>query len=84
MRPANPLHNPFSNRFNEPCKRRADEMQSAEHMAWLKERDVFNDSNRRSADATLVQRSNGWIKTIAAFFGLLALIVTVGVFVTSN
>lgn len=83
MRPANPLHNPFLNRFDEPCRRRVDEMQSAEHMAWLREREAFDGSTQQSIRTTKADQSSGWLKTAAALFGLLVLIVTIGVFVTS-
>jgi hypothetical protein len=83
MRTANPLHNPFSNRFNEPCRRRVDEMQSAEHMAWLREREVFERPTQHSTKTSKPGTSGGWLRTVAALFGLLVLIVTVGVFATS-
>ncbi len=84
MRPANPLHNPFINRFNEPCRRRVDEMQSAEYMAWLRERDEFAGSTQNSNKTLKPHSSSGWLKTAAALLGLLVLIVTVGVFVISS
>jgi hypothetical protein len=40
MRPANSLHNPFINRFNDPVTRRRDEMQCDEYVAWLRERNL--------------------------------------------
>jgi hypothetical protein len=34
----NPFHNPFYNRFNDPCRQRTDDMQSHEYTLWLGER----------------------------------------------
>ena len=34
----NPYHNPFYNRFNDPCRQRLDDMQSHEYTLWLGER----------------------------------------------
>ena len=34
----NPFHNPFYNRFNDPCRQRIDDMQSHEYTLWLGER----------------------------------------------
>jgi len=34
----NPFHNPFYNRFNDPCRQRLDDMQSHEYTLWLGER----------------------------------------------
>jgi hypothetical protein len=34
----NPFHNPFYNRFNDPCRQRIDDMQSHEYTLWLSER----------------------------------------------
>jgi hypothetical protein len=33
-----PFHNPFYNRFNDPCRQRSDDMQSHEYTLWLGER----------------------------------------------
>ena len=33
-----PFHNPFYNRFNDPCRQRIDDMQSHEYTLWLGER----------------------------------------------
>lgn len=33
-----PFHNPFYNRFNDPVKRRLDDMQSHEYTLWLGEK----------------------------------------------
>ena len=33
-----PFHNPFYNRFNDPVKRRQDDMQSHEYSVWLRDR----------------------------------------------
>jgi hypothetical protein len=33
-----PFHNPFYNRFNDPVRRRLDDMQSHEYTLWLSER----------------------------------------------
>ena len=33
----NPYHNPFYNRFNDPCRQRLDDMQSQEYTLWLGE-----------------------------------------------
>ena len=33
-----PFHNPFYNRFNDPVRRRQDDMQSHEYTMWLSER----------------------------------------------
>ena len=34
----NPFHNPFYNRFNDPCRQRIDDLQSHEYTLWLGER----------------------------------------------
>ena len=34
----NPFHNPFYNRFNDPCRHRIDDLQSHEYTLWLGER----------------------------------------------
>lgn len=33
-----PFHNPFYNRFNDPCRQRLDDLQSREYTLWLGER----------------------------------------------
>jgi len=33
-----PFHNPFYNRFNDPVRRRRDDMQSHEYTLWLSEK----------------------------------------------
>ena len=33
-----PFHNPFYNRFNDPCRQRLDDVQSHEYTLWLGER----------------------------------------------
>ena len=33
-----PFHNPFYNRFNDPCRQRVDDLQSHEYTLWLGER----------------------------------------------
>ena len=33
-----PFHNPFYNRFNDPCQQRLDDVQSHEYTLWLGER----------------------------------------------
>jgi hypothetical protein len=43
--PASSLHNPFQNRFNDPVRRRQDDMQAYAYMVWLRER---NDSLSQS------------------------------------
>ena len=37
MKSNDPLHNPFYNRFNDPVRRRQDDMQSHAYTLWLKE-----------------------------------------------
>jgi len=49
-----PFHNPFYNRFNDPVRRRLDDMQAHEYTVWLKERNRVLPPKTSSAD---VQRS---------------------------
>lgn len=37
MKSNDPLHNPFYNRFNDPVRRRHDDMQAHAYTLWLKE-----------------------------------------------
>jgi hypothetical protein len=38
MKSNDPIHNPFYNRFNDPVRRRHDDLQAHEYTLWLKER----------------------------------------------
>ena len=76
MRPANSLHNPFINRFNEPVTRRQDDMQCDEYMAWLRERNLGvtarkNISTRGATASAHVGRM------IAGLCGLLVLLISI-------
>jgi len=78
MRAAYSLHNPFINRFNEPVTRRRDEMQCAEYMAWLRQRNLG--SSTRSTNTTVATASAHLGRMIAGFCGLLVLLISIAAF----
>jgi len=48
-----PFHNPFYNRFNDPVRRRLDDMQAHEYTVWLKERNRVLPRKTNTGDAKL-------------------------------
>ena len=78
MRPANSLHNPFINRFNEPVTRRQDEMQCDEYMAWLRERNLAEGSRNKVGSVATGSMHLG--KMVAGLCGLLVLLISIAVF----
>jgi len=75
MRTNNPLHNPFFNRFNDPVRRRHDEMQAQAYMAWLRER---NEGLHRTHHLTSAQTGHAG-RVFAGVFTLFFIIVSVAV-----
>ena len=76
MRTNNPLHNPFFNRFNDPVKRRHDDMQAQAYMVWLRERN--EGLHRTTAHLTSAQTGHAG-RVFAGVFTLFFIIVSVAV-----
>jgi len=76
MTPNNPLHNPFFNRFNDPVKRRRDEMQAHAYMVWLRERN--EGMHRTPMQLSSAHRGHAG-RVMAGVFTLLFIIVSVAV-----
>jgi hypothetical protein len=67
------IHNPFQNRFNYPVTRRLDEMQAAEYMLWLRQRNDGGDLQRRTSNLVGSRNIRG---TFASVLALLVLVVS--------
>lgn len=76
MRPNNPLHNPFFNRFNDPVRRRHDEMQAYAYMVWLRERN----QGLHQTPSHLTRAEHGHAgRVFAGVFALFFVLVSVAV-----
>ena len=75
MRPANSLHNPFINRFNDPVTRRRDEMQCDEYMAWLRERNSC-DAIQKTTKSGIGFEHTRFSRVFASVLGLLVLLTS--------
>jgi len=76
MRTTHPLHNPFINRFNDPVSRRHDEMQSHEHMVWLRDRDQVTLQTQQHSQMSIAKEWTAAVRLLAGVFGLFVLIVS--------
>jgi hypothetical protein len=56
MKSSDPLHNPFYNRFNDPVRRRQDDLQAHAYSLWLKEQNRILPPRDRSVPATSEQK----------------------------
>jgi len=79
MRPVDTLHNPFSNRFNDPVSRREDEMQSEAYMVWLRERNVKGGLDQQAAKVKIDSTPSHIRRVLGGAFGLFVLIVSLAV-----
>jgi hypothetical protein len=80
----NRFHNPFQNRFNDPVKRRIDEMQSSAYMQFLRERNQLNQETSTTAnsgsqitvsDESGRYTSRPWGRIAVGLFGLLLIVL---------
>jgi hypothetical protein len=60
-----PFHNPFYNRFNDPVRRRVDDLQAHDYTVWLKERNRVLPPKTNNSDGKLPSE-------IGQFGGILA------------
>jgi len=74
---SNLLHNPFQNRFNDPVTQRLDDMQSAENMIWLRQRDQGHPEIAVPSSRSDVEQSSDTLepKQVIRFSDVFALVL---------
>jgi len=78
MKSNDPLHNPFYNRFNDPVRRRQDDMQAHAYSLWLKEQNRWLPP--RDLSATKDTEEGLWGSRIAgALVIVMVLLISAGV-----
>ena len=77
MKSNDPLHNPFYNRFNDPVRRRQDDMQAHAYSLWLKEQNRILPPRDRSVPA--VQNNSLSTRIAGALALIVVLLISAGV-----
>jgi hypothetical protein len=78
MKSNDPLHNPFYNRFNDPVRRRRDDMQAHEYTLWLKEQNRMLPPRTEKARSSATSEAPIWSTRSAGVF-LLAVVFLISV-----
>jgi hypothetical protein len=75
-----PFRNPFYNRFNDPVRRRRDDMQSHEYTVWLRDRNramsIPSPAIARDGEAKHHSRMFAGLLVLSVFVAISAVVVT--------